>query len=559
MKIAVHTEDNITKLLVPFTKIGPVEYSLLHKQLNNLLKHKIEITFTEAQHLSQEVILLLSDIHEKNDLRIYVFKKKLAHYLARLYFNYQLVATSSNKQHGNVRAIALCGSAGSLSPIIEIVKNLPVTNTSVFIIQHILENEESQLTDILSRHTNYRVVEARSNTIIEPQTIYCARPGHHMIVAEGYIFLTKEPKQNYARPSIEKFIHSAAYEYQEELIAVILSGYGTDGSEAIKVLKNNRCEIIAQDPNDAEIKHLPLSAIKTGEVTHNFTVDQIINHISNRISDKNEAPKSSRVKQFLEDIYQKWGYDYRNYSQESITRRIQLAMSRMNSSSFEQFQSEILSCPNSFEDLFYDFSINVTSFFREPKTLSFIKEEVFDYLSSFPHIKIWCAGCSTGEEAYSLAIMLEEHGLLAKSQIYATDINPVVLQEAENGIYSNKQLSQARKNYYLSNSSGNFDDYFHFYDNFFVVNKFIRNKVLFFRHNLVTDSSINEFQLILLRNVLIYFNPELKTHTFQLLHKSIHRNGFLVIGENENIAAGKDFFRTLSKNQKVFKPIVNRR
>lgn len=261
------------------------------------------------------------------------------------------------------------------------------------------------------------------------------------------------------------------------------------------------------------------------------------------------------VKTFLESINYEYGYDYSGYQIESIIRRIKICMMKENLRSFEDFQKLVLEDEEIFEDLFHEFSINTTEFFRDPEVFSLIKNKILPYLDSFNHIKIWCAGCSNGKEVYSLTILLEELGLLNKVQIYATDINPHVIEEAKNGLFPISDLEADMLNYKNAGGEKNFADYFHINENYFKIKSYLKKNVLFFQHSLVGSGSLNEFTLILCRNVLIYFNPELQSRVLENFRSSLDRSGFLILGKSEGLIlnGGEKYFTGYMEKEKIYK------
>jgi chemotaxis protein methyltransferase CheR len=183
--------------------------------------------------------------------------------------------------------------------------------------------------------------------------------------------------------------------------------------------------------------------------------------------------------------------------------------------------------------MFSHFSINVTEFFREPKQMKIFKDEIVPYLKTFPYLKIWCAGCSIGMESYSLSILLEECGITNKYQIYATDFNNKVLEHAKTGLYDIPNFEEASTTYKMSGGEYNLIDYFIKKGKFYQIKKRLKEKILYFNHNLVTDSIINNFQLIICKNVVIYFNKDLKDTILKNFNESLVPHGFMVLGNSE--------------------------
>ncbi len=237
----------------------------------------------------------------------------------------------------------------------------------------------------------------------------------------------------------------------------------------------------------------------------------------------------------LEAIFLKYGYDFRNYSRASITRRIhhKIAMSGLNSVS--EIQHRLLYDPEFFEELLLDLSINVTEMFRDPSFFLSFRNKVIPHLQKLSHIKMWVAGCATGEEVYSLAILLQEEKLSSKILIYATDFNEQVLKIAKEGIYRSDQVTSFRDNYQNSGGVKQFSDYYTERYGYINMKSSLKKNIVFADHNLVTDHSFGEMNVILCRNVLIYFNRQLQNRVFKLFSESLAENGFLCLGKKETI------------------------
>lgn len=257
---------------------------------------------------------------------------------------------------------------------------------------------------------------------------------------------------------------------------------------------------------------------------------------------------------FLEKIYRVYGYDFRSYNRASIERRVNFNLLKSNYNDIFELEREVLKDRFEFEKLLDSLSINITEFFRNEKTLAYIKESIFKYLASFHHIKIWCAGCSSGEEPYSLAILLHEANLLKKSQIYATDIDKNILIKAKEAKYS-VDILEKESSYKKSGGDSNLSKYFEKRDSNLYLKDEIKKRVLFFEHNLAIDGVINEFELILCKNTIIYFDENLKDRVFKLFYKSLYKNGYLILGDSERIVdTNKNLFNNLKSN--IYRRII---
>lgn len=263
--------------------------------------------------------------------------------------------------------------------------------------------------------------------------------------------------------------------------------------------------------------------------------------------------KNETLTKFLKAIYHQYGHDFIHYNHATIKRRIENHCIKLNIINFDNYCEQILKYQNNFDEMFRYFSINITEFFREPEQLKLFREKVLPYLNSFSHIKIWCAGCSSGESPYSLAIILDEVDMLKKSQIYATDFNNRILAHAKDGLFEINNFKQSDTNYQLSGGTKTFQEYFIKKGKYYQIKHFLKEKILFFNHNLATDGVMNEFQLIVCKNVVIYFDEELKRRVINLFDNSLQSNGFLVLGSSEYLQEEfQDKFKLYIPRSKVY-------
>ena len=237
----------------------------------------------------------------------------------------------------------------------------------------------------------------------------------------------------------------------------------------------------------------------------------------------------------LEAIYQKWGYDFRNYSISHIKRRLIHRMNINQMESLSQMQGKVLRDRQFFTELLSDLSINVTEMFRDPQFYQSFRTNVVPILRTYPYIKVWHAGCATGEEVYSLAILLKEEGLLERAQIYATDFNRKVLEVARKGIYPSTNFTQFEDNYQKAGGTAILSDYYTSLYGSVKMNANLAHKIVFADHNLVTDGVFANVNLILCRNVLIYFNKNLQNKVIGLFHESLSPSGHLCLGTKESL------------------------
>lgn len=256
-------------------------------------------------------------------------------------------------------------------------------------------------------------------------------------------------------------------------------------------------------------------------------------------------------------IQKQYGYDFSDYSRSSLLRRINRFMENFNMRSIVDLKFELINNPADFKKFVNELVVNVSEFFRDPSFFKSLKTNVFPYLESYPKINIWSAGCSFGEEPYSLAILLKEFEMLHKSRLYATDISTNAIEKSKKGIYSNKDFKEYSNNYFSSGGKVSLSEYFISDENNSIINSDFKKKVLFTQHNLVTDGVFKECQLILCRNVLIYFNEDLQNKVLNLFYDSLPIYGFLALGNKESIRFSSVFdkFKEIDKTEKIYQKI----
>ncbi|KZZ83301.1 MULTISPECIES: protein-glutamate O-methyltransferase CheR [Bacillaceae] len=237
----------------------------------------------------------------------------------------------------------------------------------------------------------------------------------------------------------------------------------------------------------------------------------------------------------LEGVYRLSGYDFRNYMRSSIGRRIQNRMRMEQIPTISRLLEQAIYEPEMLDKLLNDFSINVTEMFRNPSFFKTFREQVVPILKELPAIRIWHAGCSTGEEVYSMAILLEEEGLAERTHIFATDMNERVLELAKQGRFVLNKMQNYTKNYFLSGGTRSFSEFYTTDERFAYLKPELLNNISFAQHNLVTDQSFNEFHVIICRNVLIYFTGALQNQVHHLFHESLCDGGFIGLGDKESL------------------------
>ncbi|HEY3369306.1 MAG TPA: protein-glutamate O-methyltransferase CheR [Prolixibacteraceae bacterium] len=257
----------------------------------------------------------------------------------------------------------------------------------------------------------------------------------------------------------------------------------------------------------------------------------------------------------LEAVFLRYGYDFRNYSKAHLKRRVLYRLGISNLSTVSELQNKILRDREFFKEFLDDLSINVTEMFRDPDFYKSLRENIIPKLRTYAYFKIWHAGCATGEEVYSLAILLHEEGLIDRCQVYATDFNQKVLEIAKEGVYQKTDIEQCERNYQLSGGKKNLSDYYKSMYGSVMFNKELSSRIVFADHNLVTDSVFADVNLILCRNVLIYFEKNLQEQVLGLFYESLVPSGILCLGTKESLKFSEygKLFEGIDEKQKIFK------
>ncbi|MBN2752261.1 MAG: protein-glutamate O-methyltransferase CheR [Rhodospirillaceae bacterium] len=257
----------------------------------------------------------------------------------------------------------------------------------------------------------------------------------------------------------------------------------------------------------------------------------------------------------LEAIYQKSGYDFRGYASAHIKRRLEYVRKRAGLSTFCEVAHKLIWDSDFFDATLTALSINVTEMFRDPPFYSAIRQTVIPLLKTYPFIKVWHAGCASGQEVYSMAILLEEEGMKSRAQIYATDINPPVLETARQGIYPLDAVRQYTTNYQKSGGTASFSEYYTADYESAAIKASLKNNILFSPHNLVTDGIFGEMNIIFCRNVLIYFGDELQNKAIKLFLNSLCNGGFLCLGTKESLRFSDyaDAFEIVDAREKIYR------
>lgn len=463
---------------------------------------------------------------------------------------------------GTFPVVGIGASAGGLDAFKKLLNAVPENSGIAYLlVQHLDPHYESMLPDLLQKVTAIPVVEILADVRILPNHVYII-PSNKMLTAnEGVLQLVPRPEPDRTQPIllIDHFFNSLAETFHSNVIGVILSGTASDGTRGLKTIKDQGGITIAQDEASAAYKSMPDSAVKAGVVDFVLPPEAIPQKLSeitltlksndNRET-SNELEEEELYKQILSLLRIRKGTDFSNYKQTTIRRRI---LRRMVMNKFEKTADYLIHLQEnkSEQDVLYqDLLIPVTCFFRDSKTFEHLCESVFPHLlknkSRTEPIRIWVAGCSTGEEAYSLAMCFKEYlgDNHEKVQIFATDLSEPAIAKARMGIYSKNEVSdvspQRLKAFFVKKN-----------DNF-QLNKQIRDMCVFAVHNFLKDPPFSKIDFISCRNVLIYMEPYLQKKALTTFHYSLNPKGLLLLGKSETVSSVPALFAPAVKNDKLF-------
>jgi chemotaxis protein methyltransferase CheR len=261
------------------------------------------------------------------------------------------------------------------------------------------------------------------------------------------------------------------------------------------------------------------------------------------------------IQLLLEGVYQHYGFDFRHYAPASLKRRILKILAAENLATISALQARLLHEPDCLNRFLTSITVNVTSMFRDPSFFLAFRQRVVPLLHTYPYLRIWLAGCSQGQEVYSMAILLEEEGLYERCRIYATDTNETVLQQAKQGIYPISLMQQYTQFYLHAGGKRSFSEYYTAAYDSAIFRGSLQKNIVFSQHNLATDNSFNEFNIILCRNVLIYFSPPLQKRVHQLFHDSLNRFGILALGRQESLRSSpyEQDYEPIDKSEKIYR------
>ncbi len=469
------------------------------------------------------------------------------------------MSTISNSTF-NKYVVAIGASAGGLEAIHEFFDNIAAdAGLSFIIIQHLSPDHKSLLVELVGKHTHMTVVEAAHQMPIEPNCVYVI-PNRKLITIENSrLILSDKHEVKGPNTAIDIFLHSLAKDQGNKAIAIILSGTGTDGTKGIQSIKNAGGLVLVQDPLTAKFDGMPNSAINTTLVDFILPPElmpgEIYNHIEipDAAIDFNAPIKEYDLGEIFSMILKETGWDFNHYKQATLIRRITRRMSLCGFKSLDNYLNMLRNDATERKNLSRDFLIGVTKFFRDEAAYNILQKEVVPELIKDKKdgdiLKVWVTACSTGEEAYSIAMMLDAY-LISENKnitlkVFATDLDDNAIDIASKGAYPlaiNKDVPEIYLDQYFSKEAKHYQ-----------ILPYIRKKIVFAKHNITQDPPFIKNDLISCRNMLIYMSAILQKKILQNLHFSLNNQGFLFLGPSETVASIKGNVQEINSRWKIYR------
>ncbi|MGB8195333.1 MAG: chemotaxis protein CheB [Chitinophagaceae bacterium] len=461
--------------------------------------------------------------------------------------------------HGH-NVVAIGASAGGLEAIHEFFDNVPEnTNISFIVIQHLSPDYKSLLVELVSKHTHMNVFEAEQDMMVQRNCVYVIPNNKLMTISHGKLRLVDKVPDKAPNTAIDFFLHSLAQDKGPQAVAVILSGTGTDGTRGIEAIKAAGGTVLVQDPCTAKFDGMPNSAIASGNadmiLAPELMPEEIYSHLEEKpihILNKGKIDENL-LEEIFRLVYKQSGHDFHFYKTPTIIRRISRRMSHQGIRVLDQYVAFLREQPEECRSLSKDFLIGVTKFFRDGAAFEILYNEVFPEIMAKKGegdmLKVWVSACSTGEEAYSMAIMIDRY-LTSKNtplevKIFATDIDEAALEVASKGIYPESISKDI--------DADLLEKYFIKDGNQYHVTPYIRKQIVFAKHNIIKDPPFIKNDLVSCRNMLIYMSTVLQKKVIATLHFSLNHGGILFLGPSETVTQMQDSLEEVNSKWKIYR------
>ncbi len=458
--------------------------------------------------------------------------------------------------------VGVGASAGGLEAIRDMVAQADAdTDLSFVVVQHLDPNHESMLAELLSRHSKLPVRQITGGEAVDAGHIYIIPPGRRLAIKKGRLLLTEFEQPRGLRRPIDDFLESLSQDQGENAACVILSGTGADGTSGLRAIKEHGGLCVVQEPDTARYDGMPVSAVGTGLVDFIKPTSDIVSTLSRyfdrRADGEDRAQAAEKVADHVDDMCETMreavGHDFSGYKRSTLVRRIERRMQVLDIAKPGDYLARIREDGDECEALFRDVLINVTRFFRDPELFETLRKRVIEPLvntsSASKEVRVWIPGCSSGEEAYTIAILFAE-ALRGRQfrpivQIFATDIDEKMLEVAREGSYPIASLADIpehlRENYTIGQEGR------------FTISPKVRDLIRFSSHSLVKDPPFSKLDMVSCRNLLIYFSDKLQQKVFPLLHYAVSPGGYLFLGPSESIGRHEELFSVIDQKARIFR------
>ena len=471
---------------------------------------------------------------------------------------------SANPPESNFPVVALGASAGGLEAFTQFLSKLPADSGMAFVlIQHLDPSHPSSLVELLARQSPIPIREAEEGDRVQPDQAYVIPPGKAMSIRNRTLILEEQPEHPGLTHSINLFFRSLAEDVKERAVGIILSGTGSDGTEGARAIKAQEGLVIVQDPVTAKYDGMPRSAIEAGVADYVLPPEampgKLIEYLRQSFYKRDQIRQAlkkddANLKSIFSLVKARTGRDFSGYKISSINRRIEHRMAVNEIETVGDYLKLLQENPAEIENLMKDFLIQVTSFFRDKEAFEALKQAIGQILQDKPEgsqLRAWIPGCSTGEEAYSIAIILleciQESGRRYEVQVFGTDLDAEAIAIARSGIYPDTIAQDV--------SPERLERFFNKVDSSYQIKKNVRESVIFAVHDLVTDPPYSRMDMVSVRNLLIYFDADLQKKVLPMLHYALNEGGLLFLGTSETIGEFSDLFATVDSKWRIYRAL----
>ena len=475
--------------------------------------------------------------------------------------------TRGTALHSGFPIVGIGASAGGLAAFEAFFSGMPKNadiGMAFVLVQHLAPDHKSILSDLIQRCTHMQVFEVEDGIVVHPNCVYIIPPNRDMAFLNGSLQLLEPSAPRGQRLPIDFFFRSLAHDLSQRAIGIVLSGTGSDGTQGVRAIKGEGGMVMAQTPETTEFEGMPQSAIATGMVDYQLPpADMPARLIAyfkhafgpSRVPAVVDTPQvESALKKIFVLLRAQTGHDFSEYKPSTVNRRVERRMAVHQIDGVESYVRFLQQTPAEVEALFRDLLIGVTNFFRDPEAFKVLEEQVipklFENKPAGSAVRVWCTGCSTGEEAYSIAILLQEYMESLKQhftiQLFATDIDSRAIATARGGVYPASiaaDISEERLTRFFSSESDGSS---------FRVHKGLRDMLVFSEHDLIKDPPFSRLDLITCRNLLIYLNVTLQKKVIPIFHYALRRGGVLFLGTSEGVGEFSESFVVLDRKAKLY-------